>query len=242
MVHSLDTTAQHKKIAIKISGEALSGNGNSIHQMHALNKIASGILSVYEMGIKIVLIIGGGNIYRGHRNDIQNIDRLVIDQMGMLGTLINSIALQNILEKSGIPTRVQSAISVPYICEPLIIRKSLRHLEKNRIVIFASGTGNPYFSTDTAAVIRALEMRCDCLMKATKVAGVFLSDPNEDKNAEKISAISYDEIINKGLKIMDLSAISLAKENKLPIKVFSLKNIFNFKDALYKEGNFTLIS
>ncbi len=228
-----------KRVLIKISGEALSGESTKIHDINILNKISNEIITLRENNMEICIVVGGGNIYRGVEASKIGIDRVSGDYLGMLSTIINSIALQDVLEKNNIPTRVMSAIPVINICENYIRRKAQRHIEKGRVVIFAAGTGNPFVTTDTAAVLRAAEVGCDILMKATQVDGVYTKDPNIFKDTKKISNISYDEVINNNLKVMDIAAISLAKENKLPIFIFSMKN--NFLEVVQNKVNCSII-
>ena len=217
-----------KRILLKISGESLMGSLNYGIDVSTINKISNEIKKVYKKKYQICLIIGGGNIFRGIKGASEGIDRSTSDYMGMLATVMNALSLQSSLEKVNVPTRVQSAISMSQIAESYIRRRAIRHLEKNRIVIFAAGTGNPFFSTDTAASLRASELDCELIIKATKVDGIFNSDPMKNNKAKLIKKISYSEVISKNLKVMDLTAISLAKESKIPIYI---TNIFN-KDSL----------
>ncbi len=195
-----------------------------------LEKFSEEVLKIIKLKVEIGIVIGGGNIYRGLSASKQGIDRVTGDQMGMLATVINSLALQNALEKRGIYTRVQSAIKMDEISEPFILRKALRHLEKKRVVIFSSGTGSPYFTTDTAAALRAIEIKADVIIKGTRVDGVYDSDPEKNKNAKMFNNLSYQKVLEKDLRVMDLTAITLCQENKLPIKVFNM----NVKDNLRK--------
>ena len=206
-----------------------------------VNKIASEIKKVHEKGIEVCLVIGGGNIFRGLQGSAQGMERTTADYMGMLATVMNSLAMQSELEKLNVHTRVISAIPMDQICEPYIRRRAVRHLEKNRVCIFAAGTGNPYFTTDTAATLRAIEMKCEVIFKATKVDGIYDSDPVINKNAKKLYDLTYDYVINNELKIMDTASISLAKENNIPILVFSILEKNSFRDIVNGKGSFTLI-
>ena len=230
-----------KRILLKISGESLMGKADYGIDVSTINQISNEIKKVYKKKYQICLIIGGGNIFRGIKGASEGIDRSTSDYMGMLATVMNALSLQSSLEKIKVPTRVQSAISMSQIAEPYIRRRAIRHLERNRIVIFAAGTGNPFFTTDTAAALRASEMKCDVIFKATKVNGIYDSDPITNKKAKRYEEISYNEVIKNDLKIMDTSSISLCNENKIPIIVFSILE----KDSLLKiingKGNFTII-
>ena len=212
---------KYKRILLKLSGEALVGDKAGGIDPEILIKYSNEIKKIYDKGVEIAIVIGGGNIYRGFNNEFK-IDRVQGDYMGMLATLINGLALQNTLENIGIPTRLQSAINVNKVAEPYIKRKALRHLDKKRIVIFSAGTGNPYFTTDSAAVLRAIEIEADVILKGTRVDGIYNLDPEKNKNAVKFDKISFDEAITKNLKIMDSTAFTLSKENNLPIIVFNM--------------------
>ena len=207
-----------------------------------INYITKQISYIYSMGIKISIVVGGGNIFRGLSGYDKGMDRASADYTGMMATVINSLLLQSSLEKLEIPTRILSAIKMDTICEPYIKRRAIRHIEKNRVVIFAAGTGNPFFTTDTAAALRASEMKCDVILKATKVDGIYDSDPIKNKNAKKFKKISYDEVIKNDLRIMDTSSISLAKENKISIIVFSLLEKNSLLHVINGDGNFTIIN
>ncbi len=224
---------QYKRVILKISGEALAGEKGFGLDTETVNKISDAIKKAYEMGVEIAIVVGGGNFWRGKSG--AGMDRTTADHMGMLATVINSLALQDALESRNIPTRVQTAIEMRQIAEPYIRRKAVRHLEKKRIVIFACGTGNPYFSTDTTAALRAAEIDADIFLKATKVGGVFDSDPVINKNAKKYKTLSYIEVLNKGLGVMDSTAISLCMDNKIPIIVFGLDNPENIVKVLQGE-------
>lgn len=207
-----------------------------------LENIANEVYSVTKLGIETGIVIGGGNIYRGLSAQKQGIDRVTGDQMGMLATVINSLALQNALEKRGIYTRIQSAIKMDEVAEPLILRRAVRHLEKKRVVIFSSGTGSPYFTTDTAAALRAIEIKADVIIKGTRVDGVYDCDPEKNKKAKLFKKLSYLEVLEKELRVMDLTAITLCQENKLPIKVFNMNVKDNLKKLVTGENIGTLIS
>ena len=213
---------KYKRIMIKLSGEALAGGEKVGFDVAIVSKLAKEIKAASEMGIQIALVIGGGNIFRGAYGETLGIERATGDYMGMLATVMNALAMQNALEKIGVPTRVQSAIEMKSVAEPYIRRRAMRHLEKGRVVIFSGGTGNPFFTTDTAASLRAVEIGAEVLMKATKVDGVFDKDPAKHADAVKIDAIPYLDVIQKQLRVMDLTAISLCMDNKMPIVVFNL--------------------
>ena len=204
--------------------------------------VAKDIISIHELNVEICLVIGGGNIFRGLQGSAKGMERTTADYMGMLATIMNALAMQSALESYGIHTRVMSAISVDEICEPYIRRRAVRHLEKKRVCIFAAGTGNPYFTTDTAATLRATEMNCEAIFKGTNVDGIYNKDPNISKDAIKYDEVTYDQILQQNLKVMDASAIALARDNKIPIVVFSLKNFGNMKDVIQGNGKFTIVS
>lgn len=221
-----------KRILLKLSGESLIGNLSHGIDFETTKSIAEEIKEVHDLGVEIAIMIGGGNIFRGIRGTEAGLDRASADYMGLLATIMNGIALQDAMEKIGILTRHISAIEVKAVAEPFIKRRVIRHLQKRRIVIFTAGIGSPFFTTDTAAALRALEIRAEVILKATKVDGVFSADPMLDKSAKKFSTISYLDVIRKGLKVMDATAISLCKENDLPIVVFNLKTRGNIKKAV----------
>ena len=227
--------ARYKRVLVKLSGEALLGNLDFGISQESIKYMADEIRSVFDLGIQIAIVIGGGNIFRGVSAGSFGMDRTSADHMGMLATVINSIAMQDALEKRGVQTRIQSAISMHKIAEPFILRKAIRHLEKGRVVLFAAGTGNPYFTTDTAAVLRAQEIHAEILLKATRVDGFYDSDPEIHRNAKFIKKIAYMEVLEKQLKAMDTTAISLAMDNKLPIIVFNLKEKANFRKIICGE-------
>ena len=211
-----------KRILLKLSGEALIGQkGFGIDQTR-LSEYAQEIKSVYNSGCQIAIVIGGGNIFRGLQAEKGGMDRVHGDYMGMLATVINSMAIQSALERIGVPTRLQSAIKMEQICEPFIRRKAVRHLEKNRVVIFGAGTGNPYFTTDTAATLRAIEIEAEVILKGTRVDGIYSSDPEKNADAVKFETLSFDDVYAKGIEVMDMTAFTLCKENKLPIIVFNM--------------------
>ena len=211
----------YKKILLKLSGEALMGDQEFGISSDFIASYAKQIKEIVDLGVEVSIVIGGGNIFRGLSGAAQGVDRVTGDHMGMLATVINSLALQNSIEKLGIPTRVQTAIEMPKVAEPFIKRRAQRHLEKGRVVIFGAGTGNPYFTTDTAAALRAIEMETDVVIKATKVDGIYDKDPEKYPDAKKYETVTYNEVLAKDLKVMDATAISLCRENKLPIIVFN---------------------
>ncbi|MCK6598426.1 MAG: UMP kinase [Bdellovibrionaceae bacterium] len=231
----------YKRILLKLSGEALAGKSGTGINTTVIKQIAEDIAVAYKTGIQIGLVIGGGNIFRGIAASAEGMDRASSDYMGMLATMINALALQDALEKEGIPTRVQSAIAMAEIAEPYIRRRAIRHLEKKRIVIFGAGTGNPYFTTDTAASLRAMEINAQIIMKATKVDGIYDKDPNKFSDAKKFSQISYIDVLNRGLQVMDSTAISLCMDNKLPIMTFDLMKKGNILKAVYGEDIGTIV-
>ena len=232
---------KYNRILLKLSGEALLGKNSYGIDNDRLVVFAEEIKQIYDQGVEIAIVIGGGNIFRGLTGSEDGIDRVQADYMGMLATVINGLALQNALENMNIPTRLQSAIKMESIAEPFIKRKATRHLEKGRVVIFAAGTGNPYFTTDTAATLRASEMACDAIFKGTKVNGVYDKDPVEHTDAKRFDHISYDQVLSQHLKVMDASAIALARDNKLPIIVFSLAEPGGFKTILAGNGTYTKV-
>ena len=231
-----------KRILLKLSGEALMGKSPYGIDVSTISSIAKEVKKVYESGYQICIIIGGGNIFRGIKGSSEGIDRSTSDYMGMLATVMNALSFQSCLEKINIPTRVQSAITMSQVAEPYIKRKAVRHLEKKRIVIFAAGTGNPFFSTDTAASLRASEMNCSLIIKATKVDGIYDKDPLKFKNAKLIKKINYNEVINNNLRVMDLTAISLAKESKIPIIITNIFKKNSLITALKEKGKYSKIS
>lgn len=241
MSDSNSAKSVYQRILLKLSGEALGSTQGTGINTAVLKQIAQDIAEVHRAGVQIGLVIGGGNIFRGVAASAQGMDRASSDYMGMLATMINSLALQDALEKEGVPTRVQSAIAMAEIAEPYIRRKAIRHLEKGRIVIFGAGTGNPYFTTDTAAALRAMEINAQVLLKATKVDGIYDKDPVKHNDAVKYDKISYIDVLNKGLQVMDSTAISLCMDNKLPILTFDLTKEGNIMRIVKGEQVGTLV-
>lgn len=225
----------YSRILLKLSGEVLMGKQGLGIDPDIIRDISAQIRDVTQLGIEVAIVIGGGNIYRGNKAEKQGIDRVTGDYMGMIATLINSLALQEALEKLHVPVRVQSALEMKAVAEPYIRRKALRHLEKDRVVIFACGTGNPYFTTDTAAALRALEVEAQVILKATRVGGVYDKDPEVHKDALFFKEITYADVLNKGLKVMDATAITICMENNLPIIVFNIKGTDNMKKVVLGE-------
>jgi len=225
-------TPVYRRILLKLSGEALMGAQNYGIDVQIAESVAQELRTVHEMGVEISIVVGGGNIFRGVSESAGNMNRAAADYIGMLATIMNAVVLQDALEKVDIQTRVMSAIDIPQLAEPFIRRRALRHLEKQRIVIFAAGTGNPYFTTDSAAALRALEIEADVIMKATKVDGIYTSDPVKDKTATKFDNISFRDVLEKQLKVMDASAISLCMDNNLPIVVFNMRQPGNIVKAV----------
>ena len=222
----------YNRILLKLSGEALLGERSHVIDPNTINKYSREIKSIVDLGVEVSIVIGGGNIFRGLSGANNGIDRVQGDYMGMLATVINGLALQSSLEKIGLQTRLQTAINMEAIAEPYIKRKAVRHLEKKRIVIFGAGTGNPFFTTDSAAVLRAIEIEADVILKGTRVDGIYNDDPEINKNAIKFNELEYDEAISKNLKIMDSTAFTLSKENKLPIIVFDINKTGNLKKII----------
>lgn len=231
----------YKRVLLKLSGEALMGDQEFGISSDVINSYAKQIKEIVDLGVEVSIVIGGGNIFRGISGATQGVDRVTGDHMGMLATVINSLALQNAIEKLGVPTRVQTAIEMPKITEPFIKRKAQRHLEKGRVVIFGAGTGNPYFTTDTAAALRAIEMNTEAVLKATKVDGIYDKDPVKHADAVKYNVVTYTEVLNKDLKVMDATAISLCRENKLPIVVFNSLEEGNIKKVIMGEKIGTVV-
>lgn len=230
-----------KRVLLKLSGEALMGDQEFGISSDVIYSYAKQIKEIVDLGVEVSIVIGGGNIFRGISGATQGVDRVTGDHMGMLATVINSLALQNAIEKLGVPTRVQTAIEMPKIAEPFIKRKAQRHLEKGRVVIFGAGTGNPYFTTDTAAALRAIEMNTEAVLKATKVDGIYDKDPVKYADAVKYNVVTYTEVLNKDLKVMDATAISLCRENKLPIVVFNSLEEGNIKKVIMGEKIGTVV-
>ena len=231
----------YKKILLKLSGEALMGDQEFGISSDVIASYAKQIKEIVDLGVEVSIVIGGGNIFRGLSGAAQGVDRVTGDHMGMLATVINSLALQNSIEKLGVPTRVQTAIEMPKVAEPFIKRRAQRHLEKGRVVIFGAGTGNPYFTTDTAAALRAIEMETDVVIKATKVDGIYDKDPVKYPDAKKYETVTYNEVLAKDLTVMDATAISLCRENKLPIIVFNSLIEGNLKKVVMGEHIGTIV-
>ena len=227
-----DTKLKYQRVLLKLSGEVFGGEKGYGIDIDVLKKIANEIKEIHQLGAQVAIVVGGGNIFRGVEITVKDMDQASGDYMGMLATVMNALALQNALEKLGIYTRVLSAIEMKEVAEPYIRRRAIRHLEKRRIVIFAGGTGNPYFTTDTAASLRAMEIKAEVILKATKVDGVYSADPLKDKHAEKFQRLTYIQILEKGLKVMDATAIPLCMNNNLPIVVFDLNKKGNIKKVL----------
>jgi uridylate kinase len=237
-----NATPVYRRVLLKLSGEALMGDRDYGLDPVTVERIAQEVNAVSELGVEICLVIGGGNIFRGMSGAATGMERATADYMGMLATVMNALAMQNALERAGCATRVLSAIPMQSICEPYIRRRAVRHMEKGRIVIFAAGTGNPFFTTDTAAALRASEMSCDALFKATKVDGVYTADPYKDPTAKRFDKLTYLEVLSKDLKVMDAAAISLARENDIPILVFSILDSGAFANVIQRKGKYTIIA
>lgn len=231
----------YRRILLKLSGEGLLGKQEFGLDMEVVNRVADEIKAVVATGVQLCVVIGGGNIFRGVSTAAKGMDRTSADYMGMLATVMNSLAVQNALEKKGVQTRVQSAIPMSMVCEPYIRRRAIRHMEKGRVVIFAAGTGNPFFTTDTAAALRAVEVNCDAIFKATQVDGVYSADPLKNPMAIRFDRLSFSEVLKRDLRVMDTSAIALARENKIPIVVFALQSPGSLGEALARRGRFTEI-
>ena len=239
---ALSPAVKYRRVLLKLSGEALMGEQGHGLDPKIITRIAREVKEVHGLGAEICIVIGGGNIFRGLAGAAQGMERATADYMGMLATVINSLALQSALERQGVVTRVLSAISMQAVCEPYIRRRAIRHMEKGRVVIFAAGTGNPFFTTDTAAALRASEMDCDALLKATKVDGVYSADPHKDAKAERFERLTYLDVLSRDLQVMDAAAVSLARENEIPILVFSIQSDGGFADVVRGRGRFTIIS
>lgn len=232
---------KYKRILLKLSGESLMGNKQFGIDHIRLSEYANQIKEIVDLGVQVAVVIGGGNIFRGIQAEEGGMDRVHGDYMGMLATMINSMALQSALEKTGVETRLQSAIKMEQICEPYIRRKAVRHLEKHRVVIFGAGTGNPYFTTDTAATLRAIEIEAQVVLKGTRVDGIYTADPEKDKNATKYNTITFNEVYEKGLEVMDMTAFTLCNENKLPIIIFDMNKPGNLKKIMEGQEVGTLV-
>lgn len=231
----------YKRVLLKVSGEALMGDGQYGIDVATVDRIAGEVKEAIAQGGEVCMVIGGGNIFRGLTGAADGMDRSSADYMGMLATVMNALAMQNGLERQGVPTRVLSAIPMTTVCEPYIRRRAMRHMEKGRVVIFAAGTGNPFFTTDTAAALRAAEMSCDALMKGTNVDGVYSADPKKDPNAERYDTLGYMDVLSNDLKVMDASAVSLSRENGIPIIVFSIQETGAFTRVLKGDGACTIV-
>ncbi len=241
-VSNIQSETPYKRVMLKMSGEVLMGNQEFGLSPETVGRVAQDIKEVIDAGIEVCVVVGAGNIFRGVSGAAQGMDRTTADYMGMLGIVINALALQNALENIGVDTRVQSGIQMDKVCEPYIRRRAMRHMEKGRVVIFAAGTGNPYFTTDTAAALRASEMDCDAIFKGTKVDGVYSADPMKKPDAKHFDHITFMEVLTKDLKVMDAAAISLARENNIPIVVFSVMEKGNFAQAVNGKGKFTIVT
>jgi uridylate kinase len=239
---SIDASVKYRRVLLKLSGEALMGDQHYGLDPKIVTRLAAEIQSVHAMGVQVAIVIGGGNIFRGVAGASGGMERATADYMGMLATVINALAVQSALEQKDVPTRVQSAINMQSVCEPYIRRRAIRHMEKGRVVIFAAGTGNPFFSTDTAAALRASETDCEAILKATKVDGVYSADPARDPTAERYDRLDYLEVLSRDLKVMDAAAIALARENRIPILVFSIHNHGAFAQVVSGQGRYTIIS
>jgi uridylate kinase len=237
----MNQTPAYKRVLLKVSGEALMGSRDYGLDTAVCRRIAEDVRGVVELGVQVSLVIGGGNIFRGIAGAAAGMDRAQADYMGMLATVMNALGMQSALEKQGIPTRVQSAIAMESVCEPYIRRRAIRHMEKGRVVIFAAGTGNPFFTTDTAAALRAAEMGCEALLKGTQVDGVYSADPRKNPQAERYVTLTYLDMLARDLAVMDAAAISLARENRLPIIVFNIHEPGAFTAVMRGEGKFTTV-
>ena len=235
-------TVRFKRVLLKVSGEALMGQRDYGLDPEVVNRVANEVKAVIELGVQVSLVIGGGNIFRGVKGAAGGMERASADYIGMLATVMNALSMQSALERMGVTTRVQSAIPMSSVCEPYIRRRAIRHMEKGRVVIFAAGTGNPFFTTDTAAALRASEMGCDALLKGTQVDGVYTADPKKVKDAERYERLTYLDVLARDLQVMDASAISLARENRIPILVFSIHTPGAFAEVMQGRGKFTIIT
>ncbi len=237
----MPSKTKYRRILLKLSGEALMGPGDYGLDDAAVDRITDQIVAVHRLGVEVCHVVGAGNIFRGLSGTASGIERASADYMGMLATVINALALQSVLERKDVVTRVLSAIPMATVCEPYIRRRAIRHMEKDRIVIFGAGTGNPFFTTDTAAALRASEMGCEALLKATQVDGVYSADPKTDKAAVRFDELTFHEVLSRDLKVMDASAIALARENNIPILVFSIHNEGALEEVVTGKGRFTII-
>ncbi|MDH5723321.1 MAG: UMP kinase [Alphaproteobacteria bacterium] len=239
---NVEAVLPYKRVMLKLSGEVLMGGKEFGLDSDTMNRVAKDIKEVVDMGLEVCIVVGGGNIFRGVSVASKGMDRTAADYMGMLGVVMNALALQNVLENMGVDTRVQSAIRMDSICEPYIRRRAVRHMEKGRVVIFAAGTGNPYFTTDTGAALRASEMNCDVILKGTKVDGVYSDDPRKNPEAQRYDRVTYMDVLTKDLKVMDATAISLARDNNIPIVVFSILEDGGFGQVVQNKGCYTVVS
>ena len=237
----MSATPKYRRVLLKVSGEALMGDAGYGIDVATVDRIAADVKEAADAGSQICMVIGGGNIFRGLAGAAKGIDRATADYMGMLATVMNALAMQAALERTGLASRVQSAIPMSTVCEPYVRRRAIRHMEKGRVVIFAAGTGNPFFTTDTAAALRSAEMTCDAMLKATNVDGVYSADPKKVKDAVRYESLSYHEVLARDLQVMDASAISLSRENRIPILVFSLHDKGAFRQVLAGKGRATII-
>jgi uridylate kinase len=237
----MSTAPKYRRVLLKVSGEALMGNGQFGIDVDTIDRIARDVKEAADAGSEICMVVGGGNIFRGLAGSAKGIDRATADYMGMLATVMNALAMQAGLERTGVSSRVQSAIAMNNVCEPYVRRRAIRHMEKGRVVIFAAGTGNPFFTTDTAAALRAAEMSCDAMLKATQVDGVYSADPKKVPDAKRYDSLSYHEVLAQNLQVMDAAAISLSRENRIPILVFSLAEPGALAEVLQGRGRATII-
>lgn len=231
----------YKRVLLKLSGEGLMGNKEFGMCPDVINELARQIKEIHKSGVDVAVVVGGGNIFRGAKEASKGMNRTVADHVGMLGTVMNALYVQAALEAIGLEVRVSSGLDIPEVCEHYVYRKARNHMDKRRIVIFAAGTGNPYFTTDTGAALRASEMSCDVILKATQVDGVYDSDPNKNPNAVRYNEVSFEEVINKDLKVMDTSAFALARDNNIPIVVFKQSSNDAIVDVVFGRGNFTIV-
>ena len=241
-VRKIDPAVKFKRVLLKMSGEILQGDREYGIDPKTVDRIARDVKKVTDMGVQVCVVVGAGNIFRGAAGAENGMERATADYIGMLGTVMNALALQSAFEKTGLPTRVQSAIPMQAVCEPFIRRRALRHMEKGRVVVFAAGLGNPFLTTDTPAAMRATEMECDAIFKGTKVDGVYSADPIKDQSATHYDSLSYMDVLTKDLKVMDATAIAMARENSIPIVVFSIKDAGTFADVICGKGRFTIVT
>ena len=231
----------YKRILLKLSGEGLMGKKDFGMDADVIKNLSAQIKKIHDKGVEVCVVVGGGNIFRGAKEASAGMNRTVADHVGMLATVMNALYIQNALESIGVSARVLSGLNIPEVCEHYVYRRALRHLEKGRVVVFAAGTGNPYFTTDTGAALRASEMQCDVILKATQVDGVYTADPKKDVDAQRFEVVSFDEVISRQLKVMDVAAVALARENDIPIVVFSQHEPDALEKVVAGKGNFTII-